>query len=182
MRAPDPAVPELVATEARRLAADMPDVVDRLLKANVWTVLASIDPHKAAMLFQRACFRVTGTMTRAELVAEAERMQATVKHLRQVAARLDHQDPREQVLRDAAKALNEISIKTRFHDGPLMVKRKRADPEARAYAMILSGHMLQIFDAPNDKAVAAIATAVLGQAVSGRNVASWRFEANNRSS
>jgi hypothetical protein len=183
MRAPDTPTPELVKIEADRLKAEMPEVVERLLRANVWNMLADIDPHRAARLFQRACFSVLrGTVTHAELRAEAKRIQATVKHVRQVAVGLDHQDRRRQLLGDAATALNEISIEMQFYDGPLIVERKRADPIARAYATILSHHMVDVFGEPHDKVVAAIATAALGKAVSPRNVASWREQDRNRSS
>jgi hypothetical protein len=183
MRAPGAPIPELVKIEADRLKAEMPEVVERLLKTSVWNVLADIDPRKAAILFKTACFSVLrGTVTRTELKAEADRMQATVKNLHEFACGLDSRDPREQVLRDAAKALNEISIQTRFYDGPLVVERKRAGPTARAYATILSSCMIETFGEPRDKIVALIATAALGQEVFERNVASWREQDRNRSS
>jgi hypothetical protein len=198
MRAPGAPIPELVKIEADRLKAEMPEVVDgivnlagkrraelveRLLKTNVWNALADIDPRKAAILFKMACFSVLrGTVTRAELAAEAGRMQATVKNLHEFACGLDHQDPREQVLRDAAKALNQISVETLVYDGPLVVERKRAGPTVRAYATILSSCMIETFGQPHDKVVARIATAALGQEVYERNVASWREQDRNRSS
>ena len=153
---------------------------DRRL-ASVWRTLADHCGKKITALSWIAlacCDERLRTVTRKELEETAARFRWGAQHLHHLVGlvRGHEDDPRKQVLRDAAKACEELASAAVSDVRPDLVTKRKVDPQARGFVVHLSAAVNAVCGQPFDKLVGTIAMVALDlkEPVSRRTVEYWR--------
>jgi hypothetical protein len=149
--------------------------------ASVWRTLADhCDDGGVTALFLIAhacCDERLGAVTRKELEEKAAQFRKGAQHLHHLERLVRRPgDPRKQVLRDAAKACEELA-KTAVSDvHPGLVVERQIDPQARGFVVYFSTYVQAMCGQPFDKLVGTIATVALDlkKPLSTRTVEYWR--------
>jgi len=155
---------------------------DRRL-ASVWRTLADHSERDMTfalfLLAVACCDERLGTVTRKELedtAAQFRRGAQHLHHLVRLVRRHRDSDPRKQVLRDAAKACEELASAVISDVHPGLVVERKVDPQVRGFVVYFGTAVLGVCGQPFDRLVGTIATVALDlkEPVSTRTVEYWR--------
>ncbi len=155
---------------------------DRRL-ASVWRTLADHSERDMTfalfLLAVACCDERLGPVTRKELEETAAQFRREAQHLHhlvRLVRRHRDSDPRKQVLRDAAKACEELASAVISDVHPGLVVERKVDPQPRGFVVYFSTAVQGVCGQPFDKLVGIIATVALDlkEPLSTRTVEYWR--------